>query len=306
VGELLQILIRYHLGAVFKITLISLFVLASFQFAATAWSGEFDGNWEADVTVETHNGRVFEHKGSVTILNNTFDSKVYDEQYKYSFIAGEIGSSGKIREGYFMWGNESWSIPIKSGKFTSKAATLNGAQFQNFLTIKMRRVSSHTANDSAASLSTSTGSTYCRRADDSIYTQPSRANCPAGSKFIDGTFLPMTMVVDGPGGKRAQISGLVRYKGDYGADIAAWIYNGNGRKVCDGSYSLDQSSDKGRFVFSCFDDQRNASGELSVSDPFTLEMVISGDGHFDDGSEFRFISGLHSRNFERRRADLLE
>jgi hypothetical protein len=131
-------------------------------------------------------------------------------------------------------------------------------------------------------------------------------SCPVGSKAIDGTFLPMTMIVDDPNGARAEISGSIRYKGDFGKDIAAWVFNGNGREICDGSYNLSKSSGNGNFEFSCFDGQRNASGKLGVSVPFTPQMIIAGDGNFDDGSEFRFISGLHSQEFERRRTELIE
>ena len=123
----------------FWIVLITAFVAS--VIASHTWAGEFDGAWEANVEVEYQRSQVTVHKGIVIIKNNSFDSRILDKNGNYNFIKGDISSSDKIHNGYFMWGDKSGSIPIKQGTFTRNSATLTNITQNQSLTIKLSRIS---------------------------------------------------------------------------------------------------------------------------------------------------------------------
>jgi hypothetical protein len=229
---------------------------------------------------------------------------------------GEIGNGEYKGYGvyHFLAKNESKGIRYE-GEFHDDAANGYGIQYmpngdatyaywENWLHDPKRYVIR--LNIEATEATESSEVKYCKRTDGSVYQQPSHLNCESGSKKIDDNILSMAMVVDDPSGVRAEIRGSIRYEGDFGKKSSTWIYNEKGREICSGIYNLDSISKKGDFHISCFDDQRKASGQLKVVDPFTLRMIIAGKGSFDDGSEFQFVSGLRSQLFERRRAELIE
>ena len=119
---------------------ISVAIFATF-LAPRAWAGEFDGLWEANIEVEPQYGKNSKHSGTILIINNSFDSRVFDKDNYYSMMKGDIAPNGEIQSGYFMWGNKSSSCPMQQGRFTSTSATLRGSKGVDYFTVKLTRIS---------------------------------------------------------------------------------------------------------------------------------------------------------------------